>query len=180
MKRWTKVAVLAAVGLGAGLVSQAWAQGIPGKTKEEDKLRFYVLAEIRGLDVVCSKMTSVEQVKQKTAELDREAAETNKKNAELRKEIAELNKKLPGLKALKGLKKEEAEKEQVEREIEQVESSIKEKQEQIKNPVAYQVRGAFSKSEDADAVMNQLEAQSRAAKERAAKEAAAKEKAGKK
>jgi hypothetical protein len=169
MPRFAKVLVAAGFVFSLCVASQSWAQTLPKKTDEKDQLHFYVIAEMRGFDLLCCKVTSVEQIKQKVGELDKEAFETGRKNAQLNKEIADLKKKLPGLKALKGLKKTDAEKEQVQKDIDDTEASINLKNGEMRPPVTYRVSRSFSKSEEADALIAEYQREAQAARERAEK-----------
>ena len=56
------------------------------------------------------------------------------------------------------------EKQEVQAEIDAVEAQIKQKEGEIKPAVEYILRGPFSKSEDADAFIDQVEIQARRAK----------------
>lgn len=162
MKRWTLLFL--ALGVLVTTASQVWAQR---RDDDEDRIRFYVIAEKRGLDIVCAKVTSMVQVNERTTELKREQVETAKANFALKKEIDALKKRITGLKQLKGRKRTEEEKEEVQKQIDQVEQEVQDKESQIKPVVQFQVSRAFSKSEDADALIDQYEREARLAREAA-------------
>ncbi len=164
MRRSILLCLAAAVVVTAA--AQVWAQR---RRDDEERLRFYVLAEKRGLDVMCRKLISLAQVKERTAELRREQIETRKTNYTLKKEIVVLKKKVVGLKQLKGRKKDEAEKQEVQGRIDESEKSLEDKEGQVKPVVQFKVSRAFRKSEDADALIAQYEREARIAKERAQK-----------
>ncbi len=147
------------------MVSLARAQR--RSSRDDEKLRFYVVAERRGLDLVCSKLTSMVQVNARRVELNRERIETTRANYALKKEMAVLKRKIVGLKQLKGRKKTDQEKEEVQQKIDQLEQELKDKEGQIKPIVQFRVSRAFSKSEDADALIDQYEAEARRAKQAA-------------
>ena len=151
-----------------GLVTMVFqAQAQRRKNDDDEKLRFYVVAERRGLELRCSKLTSRVQVNERTAELNREKMATAQANFALKKEIPPLKRKVGGLKQLKGRKKTDQEKEEVQQKIDELEQEIKDKEAQIKPIVLFQVSRAFSKSEDADALIDQYEAEARRAREAA-------------
>ncbi len=160
MKLWRVFLLMWLVALGLSFVSQAYAKD----DDDEDKIRIYVLAEKRGYDVVCSQYTSIVQVNERKVELERERVETNKANVALRKEVTDLKKKLPGLKALKGRKTTEAEKQEIQNQIDAIEAQIKDKEAQIKPAVEYVVKGPYSKPEDANAFIDAVEAEAQRAK----------------
>ena len=147
------------------MASQMRAQRRKGD--DDEKLRFYVVAERRGLDLVCSKLTSMVQVNERKAELNRERGETIRANYALKKAIPPLKRRIVGLKQLKGRKKTEEEKEEVQQKIDQLEQELKDKEGQIKPVVQFMVSRAFSKSEDADALIDRYEAEARLARQAA-------------
>ena len=153
--------------LATAVVVTAAAQVLAQRRDDDEKLRFYVLAEKRGLDVMCKKLISLAQVKERTTELRREQIETRGTNSALKKEVVALKKKVVALKQLKGRKKDEDEKQEVQARIDELEKNISEKEGQIKPVVQFQVSRMFRKSEDADALIDQYEREARRARERA-------------
>lgn len=143
-----------------------WAQR---RKDDDERIRFYVLAEIRGFDVKCNKLISLTQVKERATELEREQVETRKTNYIAKKELIALRRKVVALKQLKGRKKSEAEKQEVQARIDEAEKSIEEKKGQINPVVIIRVSKAFRKSEDADALIDRYEREARIARERAQK-----------
>jgi hypothetical protein len=128
---------------------------------DDDNIHYYVVGELRGLDITCSKLTSVVQVNQRVEELKQEKAVTLRANAQLRKEIKELKRKIRALKQLKGRKRTDEEQAEVQQRIDEAEAELKAKEDQVKEVVRWIVKGPFSRSADADAVIDQLEREAR-------------------
>ena len=171
MKRWVLMGLgfVLFVMLLAPMVGQVLYADDDDDDDDEDELKFYVLAEKRGPDVTCRKLTSYQDVKERTTELKRERAETLKQNAALKKEVRGLKRKVVALKQLKGRKTTEADKQEVQQRIDKAEQELKDKEGQIKEPVQVVVKGPFKKSADADALIDRIEAEARRAKLKAEK-----------